>query len=47
MNFITYIPLVKLEGQARGCILRRWAVFNPLGDDSLVRMWAILLLLVE
>ena len=47
INFITYIPPVKPEGKARGCILRRSIVFNPLGDDSPVRMWAFIPLLVE
>ena len=47
MIFITYIPLVKPEGQAQGCILRRSMVINQLGDDSSVRMWAIIPLLVE
>ena len=49
MNFITYIPSVKPEGQARGegGILRRSMVFNQLGDDSPVRMRAIIPLLVE
>ena len=36
MNFITYIPPVKAEGQAQGCILRRSIVINPLGNDSSV-----------
>ena len=47
MNFITYIPPVKTEDQAQRCILRRSMVVNPLGDDSPVRMWAIIPLLVE
>ena len=47
MNFITDIPFVKPEGQAQGCILRRSMVINPLGKESLVRMYAIILLLVE
>ena len=47
MKFKTYIPPVKPEGQAQGCILRRTMLFNPLGDDSPVRMWAIIPLLVE
>ena len=38
MNFITYIPPVKSESQAQGCILRRSMVINPLGDDSPARM---------
>ena len=38
MNFITYIPLVKPDGQAQGCILRRSMVISPLGNDSPVRM---------
>ena len=39
MRFITYIPPVKIEGQAQGCIiLPRSMLFNPLGDDSPVRM---------
>ena len=38
MNFITYIPHVKPEGQAQGCILWRSMVINPLGNDSPVRM---------
>ena len=38
MNFTTYIPPVKLEGQAQGCILRRFMVINPLSNDSPVRM---------
>ena len=42
MNIITYIPPAKPEGQARGCILRLSMVFNPLGDDSPARMWAII-----
>ena len=37
-NFITYIPPVKPEGKAQGCILRRSMVINPLGNGSLVRM---------
>ena len=40
MNFITYIPLVKPDIQAKGCILRRSMVINTLGDDSPVRMWS-------
>ena len=47
MNFITYIPPKKSEGQAQGCILRRSMVINPLGDESPVRMWEIMLPLVE
>ena len=35
------------EGQAHECTLRRSMVFNPLGDDSPVRMWAIIPFLVE
>ena len=35
---ITYIPPVKPEGQAQGCILRRSMVINPLGKDSPIRM---------
>ena len=42
MNFITYIPPVKPKGQAQGCILWRWRVINLLGDDSPVRMCAII-----
>ena len=38
MNFITYIPPVKPEGQAQGCILRRSMVINLLDNDSPVRM---------
>ena len=38
MNFITYIPPVKPEGQAQECILRRSMAINPLGNDSPVRM---------
>ena len=38
---------MKPEGQAQWYILRQSMVFNPLGDDSPVRMWAIILLLVE
>ena len=34
MNFITYIPPVKPDGQAQGCILRRSMVINLLGSDS-------------
>ena len=34
MNFIIYIPPVKPEGQAHGCILRRSMVNNPLGNYS-------------
>ena len=41
MNFITYIPPVKPEGQAQGCILRRSMVINPLGNDSPVRMYYV------
>ena len=47
LNFITYVPPVKPQGQAQWCILRRSMVFNPLGDDSPVKMWAIFPLLVE
>ena len=47
LNFITYIPPVKPEGQSQKCILRWSMVFNPLGDDSSVSMWEILSLLVE
>ena len=47
MNFTTYIPPVKPEGQAQGYILQRLKVINPLGDDSQVRMWAIVPHLVE
>ena len=47
MNFITYIPLVKPEGQTQGFILRWSRMFNPLGDDSPVRLWEILPLLME
>ena len=47
MNFITYIPPVKPEVQAQGCILRRAMVFIPLGDDSPIRILAIISLLVE
>ena len=47
MNFITNIPPMKPEGQAPGCILRRSMVFNPLGDDSPIMIWAIIPLLVE
>ena len=47
MNFITYIPPVKLEGQAQGCNLRRSMVINPLGNDIPVRMYTIIPLLVE
>ena len=46
MNFISYIPLVKPEGHAQGYILRLSMVFNPLGDDLPISMWAILPLLV-
>ena len=38
MNFITYIPPVKPDGQTQGCILRRSMVINSLGNDSPVRM---------
>ena len=38
LNFITYIPPVKPEVQAQGCILRRSMVINPLSNDSPVRM---------
>ena len=38
MNFITDVPPVKPEGQARACILRGSTVINPLGNDSPVRM---------
>ena len=38
MNCITYIPPMKPEGQAQGCILRRSMAINPLGDDSPIRM---------
>ena len=34
MNLITYIPPVKPEVQAQGCILRRSMVINQVGDDS-------------
>ena len=47
MNFISYIQLVKPDGQAQRCILRQLMVFNPLCDDSPLRMWAIIPLLVE
>ena len=38
LNFITYIPPVKPEGQARGYTLRRSMVINPLGNDSPVKI---------
>ena len=47
MNLVTYIPPVKPEGQAQGCILRRTMVLNPLGDDSPAKILAIIPLLVE
>ena len=47
INFITYIPPLKSEGQAQGCILRRSMVFNPLGNHSPVWMWAVIPILVE
>ena len=47
MNCITYIPPVKPEGQAQECILRQLIVISMLGDDSLVRMWAIIPIFVE
>ena len=47
MNFVTYIPPMKPEGQAQGCILRRSMVINPLDNDSPVRMYAIISLLAE
>ena len=38
---------MKREGKAQGCILWWSIVFNTLGDDSPVRMWAIITLLME
>ena len=46
MYYITYIPAVKPEGHAQGCILRRSMVFNSLGDDSPAIMLTIILILV-
>ena len=46
MNFITYILPVKPGGQAQGGILRRSMMF-ALGNDSPVRMWEIIPLIVE
>ena len=37
-EFYNLYPLVKPEGQAQGCILRRSMAINPLGNDSSVRM---------
>ena len=34
-EFITYIPPMKPEGQAQGCILRRSMVINPLGTMTI------------
>ena len=39
INFITYIPPVKPESQAQGCILQRSIEFNPLGENSPARIW--------
>ena len=47
MNFITYIPPVKPEGQAQGCILRWSMVINTLGNDNPLRMEAFIPLLVD
>ena len=47
ITLITYNPPVKPEVQAQGCILRRSMVFNLLGDDSPVRVLAIISLLME
>ena len=38
---------MKPEGQAQGWIIRRSMELYPLGDDSPVRMWAIIPLLVN
>ena len=40
-----YTP-VKAEGQAQWCILWRSMVSNPLGVDSLARMWEIILIML-
>ena len=47
LNFITNIPLMKSEDQAKGYILRQSMVFNLAGNDSLIRMWASLPLIVN
>ena len=46
-EFYNVYSTVKSDGQAQGCSLRRTMVFNPLGGDSPVGMWAINPLLVE
>ena len=46
-EFYKLYPTRETEGQAQGCILLRSLEFNPLGDDSSIRMWAIRPLLVE
>ena len=40
-----YTP-VKPDGQAQGCIPWRSMVTNPLGVDSPVRMWAIIIIML-
>ena len=47
LDLLTYISPMKPEGQAQGSILWQSMVFNPLGNDSPARMWAIIPLLVE
>ena len=42
MNSTIFIPPIKPEGQAQGCILRRSLVFRLFSADSQVRMWAII-----
>ena len=45
--FYNLYPPVKPGVKPKGCIFRWSMVFNPLGDDSQVRMWAIVSLLME
>ena len=48
-EFYNLYPAIKPEGQAQGCILRQSMMYDgyPLGDDSPVKIWAIITLLVE
>ena len=38
INFVAYMPPLKLDGHAHECILRRSMEINPLGNDSPVSM---------
>ena len=48
-EFYNLYPAHETRGssQAQGYILRRLMIINPSGDDSMVRMWAIIPRLME